>query len=91
MEGRLDKIRTAFAGRKVLLAAGISSFVLSLIIRIDSALIRAVFGIAESYEPLIEKLAASFGALGGILVAAYYVTGFVQERRTKREETPDET
>ena len=78
-------------GRKLLLAAGISSFVLSLIIRIDTALIGAVFGISESYEPLIEKLAAGFGALGGILVAAYYVAGFVQERRAKREETPDET
>ena len=91
MEGKLDKIRAAFAGRKALLAAGISSFVLSLIIRIDTALIRAVFGIAESYEPLIEKLAASFGALGGILVAAYYAAGFIQERREQKKETPDET
>lgn len=74
-----------------MLAVGITCFVLSLIIRIDTALIRAVFGIAESYEPLIEKVAAGFGALGGILVAAYYVAGFIQERREQKEETPDET
>lgn len=89
--GNLENFRVAFTGRKALLAAGISSFVLSLVIRIDTALIRAVFGIAESYEPMIEKVAAGFGALGGIFVASFYVVGFIQDRRAKRKEALDET
>ena len=71
--------------RKTLLAAGIGCFVLSAIVRIDTALIRAIFGIAEVYDPLLQKTASGFGALGGILVGAYYVIGFVHERRKSKE------
>jgi hypothetical protein len=40
---------------------------------------------------LIPKIASGFGALGGILVAAYYVVGFLQERRNSKKEISDET
>jgi hypothetical protein len=83
--------RLKFRSRKSLLAAGIGCFVLSAIVRIDTALIRAIFGIPDAYDPLIPKIASGFGALGGILVAAYYVVGFLQERRNNKKEISDET
>jgi hypothetical protein len=83
--------RFKLRSRKTLLATGIGCFVLSAIVRIDTALIRAIFGIPEAYDPLIQKIASGFGALGGILVAAYYVVGFLQERRNNKKEISDET
>jgi hypothetical protein len=83
--------RFKLRSRKTLLATGIGCFVLSAIVRIDTALIRAIFGIPEIYDPLIQKIASGFGALGGILVAAYYVVGFLQERRNSKKEISDET
>jgi hypothetical protein len=83
--------RFKLRSRKSLLATGIGCFVLSAIVRIDTTLIRAIFGIPEAYDPLIQKIASGFGALGGILVAAYYVVGFLQDRRNSKKEISDET
>lgn len=87
----ISSARLTIRSRKTLLAAGIGCFVLSAIVRIDTALIRAIFGIPEAYDPLIQKIASGFGALGGILVAAYYVVGFFQDRRDSKKEISDET
>lgn len=87
----ISSSRFKIRSRKTLLATGIGCFVLSAIVRIDTALIRAIFGIPEVYDPLIQKIASGFGALGGILVAAYYVVGFLQDRRNNKKEISDET
>jgi hypothetical protein len=75
----------AMEKRKYLLAFALLCFVISAVIRIDTSIVRLIFSIEDSSDKFIRLIASLFGASGGILVAVYYLLGFLQKSISKNK------
>jgi hypothetical protein len=70
-------------GRKLILAIGVGFFFVGLILKIDTALIQTLLGLPDEYERILQLVASACGAIGGILVAVFYLLGFIAQQRKK--------